>query len=98
MSSYFLKQPNGLLARFSAVVDHFTHANLTREEAFEIACHDMGRRDAADKIQRALEDDHLGAPWSIADGLNRWREATETVADVHGAKELQRFLRELEVK
>lgn len=30
-----VKQPNGLYARFSTVVDDFTHMNLTREEALD---------------------------------------------------------------
>lgn len=31
MSSYIVKQPNGLYARFSTTVDTVTHVNMTRE-------------------------------------------------------------------
>lgn len=92
MPSYFLKQPNGLLARFSTIPDHFTHVNLTETEAFEVAFEDMGRYEAEQKIKRALEDAHLGEPWSVHDGLNRWRDSVETVEECHGADELKKLL------
>lgn len=92
MPSYFPKQPNGLLARFSTIPDHFTHVNLTEAEAFEVASNEMGRRDAEQKVQRALEDVPLGVAWTVHDGMNRWREATETVEHVHGYDALKRLL------
>lgn len=99
MPSYFLKQPNGLLARFSTIPDHFTHVNLTAAEAFDVAFEEMGRHEAEQKIRRALDDDHLGEPWTgPADGLNRWRDSLETVEACHGSEELRKFLSEMEVK
>lgn len=55
-----VKQPNGLYARFSTVVDDFTHVNMNREEAvesvdgygFKLAAADM----EPDRWQEALHD------------------------------------------
>lgn len=37
MPARIVKQPNGRYARFSTVVDNFTHYNMTREEALDAA-------------------------------------------------------------
>jgi hypothetical protein len=69
-------QPNGKLARFSTVVDNFTHVNLTEEEAFVAAFEDMGRGEAEAKVARG-----------IARGIDAeggWNECLETIRAIHG--------------
>jgi hypothetical protein len=88
MPARFLLQPNGKLARFSTIVDNFTHANLTEEEAYDISCHDMGRQDATNKVARGLArglDDPLG-----------WNECLETIKLIHGQDELDNVIAEIE--
>lgn len=66
----FVRQPNGLLARFSEIVDDFTHYDLTPAEALEVARDKMS--DGAEaKVGRA--DEHSFA------------ECIETITHVHGA-------------
>ena len=89
MPSRFVLQPNGKLARFSTVVDHFTHYDMTREEAYDVACDDMGRRDAEAKVERGLRDElENGQP---GDGLSRFREALEDIERVHGKAEREKY-------
>ena len=51
MGSYIARQPNGLLCRFSSVVDAVTHINLTEEDYIEL-CAEMAR----DEARRNLDD------------------------------------------
>jgi hypothetical protein len=86
MPSRIVKQPDGLLARFSTVVDNFTHFGMTKEQAIEVCREDMGRTDAEAKVQRGLDDDLLGLGDQSRknDGLNRWRDALKTIEAIHG--------------
>lgn len=72
MAWRMIKQPNGLLARFSEVVDNFTHVNLSVAEAIELCEEDMSADDAAQKVQRGIDSD------------NRWTEAIGIIRRVHG--------------
>lgn len=49
--SYIARQPNGLLCRFSTIVDAVTHINMTEEDYIEL-CAERAREDA----KRDLED------------------------------------------
>jgi hypothetical protein len=57
MAWRIVKQPSGKYARFSDIVDDFTHYNLDREEVVSL-CRDegLGVVEAEAKVQRA--DDH----------------------------------------
>lgn len=74
MAWRFIKQPNGLLARFSEVVDDFTDINLTVDEARKLCVeeHGMSREDANNKIARAFINEH------------RFSEAIEDIRLIHG--------------
>lgn len=50
MGAFIARQPNGLLCRFSTVVDTVTHYNMTEEEYIEI-CAEKGREEARDIIK-----------------------------------------------
>ena len=85
MAWRIVKQPNGLYARFSDVVDNFTDFGMTRDEAIE-CCIDcpggMGRDEAEQKVARAEE--------STASG--RWDEAFRIIKEIHGQEKLDEFL------
>jgi predicted RNase H-like HicB family nuclease len=87
-----------LFARFSTVVDNFTHYAMTREEALDVARCEMGRQDAEAKIQRAVDDDVTGMGIKIVsgDGLNRWRDCLETIQLIHGDAELAKVVAMIE--
>lgn len=45
MGSFIARQPNGLLCRFSTIVDAVTHINLTEKDYIEL-CAEQARKDA----------------------------------------------------
>ena len=54
MGAFISRQPNGLLCRFSTVVDCITHYNLTEDEYIEM-CAERARKEARDIIENDLE-------------------------------------------
>jgi hypothetical protein len=78
------RQPNGLLARFSEVVDDFTDYDMTDREAIELCKgRGMNLREARAKILGADAD------------YKRLRRDLETVAMVHGQEEAEIRRRQL---
>jgi hypothetical protein len=86
-----VKQPNGLLARWSSVVDDFTHVNMAEAEAVAV-CRmypGMGRAEAAEKVRRGVEDEPVSGFLEVGgrgDGLDRWRDCLETIRAIHGPR------------
>jgi len=79
-------QPNGKLARFSDVVDGFTHIEMTKDEAIELCREDMGKIAAEVKVQAGLDDIR---PFSTRNGNDsRWMDCIETIIAVHGKESL----------
>ncbi len=70
-------QPNGLYARYSDIVDHFTHFNLTREDLITVYefMPQFDLEKATGKLDRA--DAHP----------ERFDEEIETITSVHGPLE-----------
>lgn len=95
MPSYFLKQPDGLIAIFSSVVDDFTGYNFTPDEALAYGTEQWGKSTAEEKLERAIKDEGLWEPYTTDDGLGRWRETLETIAFQHGLKHLKSVLEEM---
>lgn len=94
MGWMILKQPNGYYARFSSIVDTFTHVNLTWGDAMDVCIDECGKLEAVGKLKRADQDaDRTNNP-RTGDGLNRWRECLETVELIHGKREAKRFVRD----
>jgi hypothetical protein len=89
MGSRIVRQPNGLFARFSDVVDHFTNMNLTEDQAIE-SCLENGcsRQEAEDKLDRATRD---LKPFSTAEGsgLDRWNHCLGIIERVHGKLDME---------
>ena len=52
--SYIARQPNGLLCRFSTIVDAVTHINMSEEDYIEM-CAERAREEA----KRDLEDERF---------------------------------------
>ena len=53
MPTFFCRQPNGKLCRFSTIVDTITHYNLTEDELIEMMVEDAKRK-ARDIIKSRL--------------------------------------------
>lgn len=80
MAWRFVKQPSGLYARFSEIVDNFTDVNLTREAAVALGASlstDLPVQDAIMQAARKVDaaDQHP----------DRWEAALEEIAQVHGS-------------
>lgn len=54
MGAFIARQPNGLLCRFSAVVDRVTHYNMT-EEAYIELCAEQARQDARFELEHYVK-------------------------------------------
>jgi hypothetical protein len=53
MGAFIARQPNGLLCRFSTIVDTVTDYNMTEEEYIEL-CAEKAREEARNTIERHL--------------------------------------------
>ena len=58
MGAFIARQPNGLLCRFSSVVDTLTHYNMTEEEYIEY-CAENAREEARYHLERRVKPFHL---------------------------------------
>jgi hypothetical protein len=80
MAWRIVKCPNGRYARFTEVVDNFTHYNLSREEAVELCiekgCTPLG---AEEKVKRA------------DDKPSRYAEELQTIKVVYGRGERRKW-------
>jgi hypothetical protein len=91
MAWRIVKQPNGLLARFSDVVDNFTDLNMTDEEALVLCREHLGIADAQQKVLAGVQD---WKPWTHnipGSGLGRWNDCLETIKNVHGKKAVRKI-------
>ena len=89
MPSRFVVQPNGLLARFSTVIDDFTEMNMTESAAAEVIAQEYAERaknDSTQAIARAKAD-------TTGD---RWGDCLSTIREIHGDHAVDERLRFLE--
>ena len=54
MGAFIARQPNGLLCRFSSVVDCVTDYNMTEEEYIEM-CAEKARKEARDVLDNYMQ-------------------------------------------
>lgn len=54
MGAFIARQPNGLLCRFSSVVDCITDYNMTEEEYIEM-CAEKARKEARDVLDNYMQ-------------------------------------------
>lgn len=82
-----VRQPNGLLARFSDIVDDFTHTDMTADEAMTICREQLGIDEAAHKVDAGVRD---FVPWTTdvpGSGHDRWDDCIESIRLIHGDEE-----------
>lgn len=88
MAWRIIKQPNGLLARFSDVVDDFTDYDLGKIEAIELCMneHRLLQSEAIRKVNRGVFDAPIPGfvERTADDGLDRWRQAIARIRAAHG--------------
>ena len=80
MPKFSVKQPNGLYAVFSTIVDDFTYVDQTRDEALEYWRDVCGLDCAKRKVHNADTEDALGYPWPDSRPLARWRDCFGTIS------------------
>lgn len=94
-----VRQPNGLLARFSDPIDDFTDFNMTEAEALDL-CRTLGETEAGARHRVGSGTADLpvlrvcltgigveARPWrhdARYDGLDRWRDCLMTIRAIHG--------------
>ncbi len=54
MGAFIARQPNGLLCRFSSVVDCITDYNMTEDEYIEM-CAEKARKEARDVLENYMQ-------------------------------------------
>jgi hypothetical protein len=88
-----VKQLNGKLARFSDIVDNFTHANLSEEEAIEMCVVEFSFsiENAKTKVLSGLEDIKPYTTDEKGSGHDRWDDSIETIRIIHGKKEVDKI-------
>jgi hypothetical protein len=96
MGSRIVKQPNGKLARFSEIVDNFTHINMDVVEATRVCMKEgMGADQAYAKVERGMYDISPNDHKSVGDGTERWNDALSIIKSMHGQKEINLLLAEI---
>lgn len=97
MAWRFVKQPNGLLARFDEIIDNFTHANYSPADAVALGVADyaMDEASAKRKVQAAIDDMDIMGSGIPGSGLDRWNDALETIGFRHGKQAVAEMLKEM---
>lgn len=98
MGAYFVKQPNGLYARFSTVVDNFTHFHLDADgvrrqlidEAVALALQ------SAKVMLATADEDKVPGTGRLYPTRGRWVDCLGVIARVHGTKTHDEMLAEYE--
>lgn len=95
MAWRIVRQPDGKLARWSDVVEAFTHAAMDEAQARELCRAELGERYVAEKVRAGVEDDE---PWKVGvkgDGLSRWRDCLNMMPLNRSLAEASEILREM---
>lgn len=83
MPSFVVRQPNGLLAVFSTVVDAFTLFNANREDVTLHLGPSYTAQEAANKIERGEKECILLDKMPDCE-FKRWEYCHQAIKDVHG--------------
>ena len=83
MPAKIVKQPNGLYARFSTIVDTFTHYDMDEWDLVEMFTENGGLKEGRRQIHKANSD-----PDAFA-------ECIETVRLVHGKQAANNLMRKI---
>lgn len=87
-----IKQPNGLFAIFSGVVDNFIQYHGTEKEILEVLRKDMGERLAEEAMRAGKEDWPHMKYMSPGSGHDRWDHALRTIERVHKEAGLKEWM------
>ncbi len=92
MKTCIVLQPNGLFARFSSVVDTFTHVNLTINEVVLVCVERLEREGTETQQANGVV---LRRIQSAVLHPNRWRDGLDTVRMIHGKKRARQIKRDM---
>ena len=81
---YFVRQPNGLLARFSARANFIYEVDLSEAEAIAWYRRRMTDDEAPAKVCQAVADDPIDGDDPVPDRLGRWRKCLAAIRFAHG--------------
>jgi hypothetical protein len=88
ISHYFVRQPNGLLARFSARAGLIYEVDLSEAEAVAWYRRRMTDDEAPAKVRRAVADEPIDGSAPAPDQLGRWRTCLAAIRFAHGESAL----------
>ena len=69
MGAFIARQPNGLLCRFSTIVDTVTHYNMTDEDYIEY-CAEIAREKARQDLERCVKPFRLVTEYFIPNNIS----------------------------
>ena len=84
VSQYFVRQPNGLLARFSARAGLIYAVDLSEADAVDWYHRRMTDEEAPEKVRRALADEPVEGGEPALDRLGRWRTCLAAIRVAQG--------------
>lgn len=88
-----MKQPNGKLAIWSTIVDHFIMTDATKEEYIQFRIDEESERIRKD-INEIVDELDKGQRHSYR--AYTWEEALARLEEIHGNEELQKLLERVE--
>ena len=84
VSHYFVRQPNGLLARFSARASLFYEVDLSEADAIAWYRRRMTDDEAPARVRQAVADEPIDGGDPAPDRLARWRTCLAAIRFAHG--------------
>ena len=89
-----VKQPNDKYARFSTIVDDFTHMNLTRNEVLDLCTseYQLNESQALEKLRGADKNLYLDCYRVKGSESSRWEACLNTIDLVHGKSQVDKNL------
>jgi hypothetical protein len=84
VSQYFVRQPNGLLARYSARAHYIYEVDLSEAEALAWYRRRMTDEEAPAKVRQAVADVPIDGSDAAPDRLGRWRTCLAAIRFAHG--------------
>lgn len=69
MGAFIARQPNGLLCRFSSIIDTITHYNMTDEEYIEY-CAEEARENARWRLAHCVKPFHLVTDYFVPNNIS----------------------------
>jgi hypothetical protein len=84
ISQYFVRQPNGLLARFSPRAGFIYEVDMSEAEALAWYRRRMTDDEAPAKVRQAVADEPIDGSDAAPDRLGRWRTCLAAIRFAHG--------------